>query len=116
VNAQVVSEKEIKAIEVFEDPTFKLYMSNGIATFQSSKGKKMVRTSQHTTTTEFTTPSAWSCQRTTLPGKLLYREMCEANLAWDGEFPETLTNSKWGKEWYEQFPEPYTVPRTLAPN
>ena len=67
----------------------------------------MVRTSQHTTTTEFTTPSAWSCQRTTLPGKLLYREMCEANLAWDGEFPETLTNSKWGERVVR------TVPRTL---
>jgi hypothetical protein len=40
--------------------------------------------------------------------------MCEANLAWHGEFPETLT--KWGKEWYEQFPERYTVPRTLVPN
>ena len=40
--------------------------------------------------------------------------MCEANLAWHGEFPETLT--KWGKEWYEQFPERYTVPRTLTPN
>ncbi|CAB4012528.1 Hypothetical predicted protein, partial [Paramuricea clavata] len=51
---------------------------------------------------------------TTLPGKLLYREMCEANLVWDGEFPETLTK-RW-KEWYEQFPERYTVPRTLAPN
>jgi hypothetical protein len=51
---------------------------------------------------------------TTLPGKLLYREMCEENLAWDGEFPETLMK-RW-KEWYEQFPERYTVPRTLAPN
>ena len=40
--------------------------------------------------------------------------MCEANLAWDGEFPEILTK-QW-KEWYEQFPERYTVPRTLAPN
>ena len=40
--------------------------------------------------------------------------MCEANLAWDGEFPETLTK-RW-KEWYEQFPERCTVPRTLAPN
>jgi hypothetical protein len=50
---------------------------------------------------------------TTLPGKLLYREMCEANLAWDGEFPETLTK-RW-KEWYEQFQERCTVPRTLAP-
>ena len=50
---------------------------------------------------------------TTLPGKLLYREMCEANLAWDGEFPENLTK-RW-KEWYEYFPEHYTVPRTLAP-
>ena len=51
---------------------------------------------------------------TTLPGKLLYREMCEANLAWDGEFPENLTK-RW-KEWYEYFPEHYTVHRTLAPN
>ena len=40
--------------------------------------------------------------------------MCEANLAWDGEFLETLTK-RW-KEWYERFPERYTVPRTLAPN
>ncbi|CAB4007533.1 Hypothetical predicted protein [Paramuricea clavata] len=40
--------------------------------------------------------------------------MCEANLAWDGEFPETLTE-RW-EEWYERFPERYTVPRTLAPN
>jgi hypothetical protein len=40
--------------------------------------------------------------------------MCEANLAWDGEFPETLT--KRGKEWYEQSSERYTVPRTLPPN
>jgi len=50
---------------------------------------------------------------TTLPGKILYREICEANLAWDGEFPEDLMK-RW-KEWYEHFPERYTVPRTLAP-
>ena len=51
---------------------------------------------------------------TTLPGKLLYREMCEANLAWDGEFPENLMK-RW-KDWYDHFPEHYTVPRTLAPH
>ena len=27
---------------------------------------------------------------TTLPGKILHREICEANFAWDGEFPEEL--------------------------
>ena len=50
----------------------------------------------------------------TLPGKLLYREMCETNLAWDGEFPNSLA-ARW-KEWYEQLPDCYAVPRTLAPN
>ena len=49
---------------------------------------------------------------TTLPGKILYRDIFEANLAWDGEFPEELMK-RW-KDWYEHFPERYTVPRTLA--
>ena len=61
VNAQLVSEKEIKAIEVFEDATFKLHKWH--CNISELEGKEIVRTSQHTTTTEFTTLSVWSCQR-----------------------------------------------------
>ncbi|XP_028415553.1 uncharacterized protein LOC114538695 [Dendronephthya gigantea] len=50
---------------------------------------------------------------TTLPGKLLYREMCESNLAWDGEFPQPLQR-RWN-DWYLRFPEVYEIPRTLTP-
>ncbi len=50
----------------------------------------------------------------TLPEKLLYCRICEANLAWDCELPKYLT-TPW-REWYERFPELYAVPRTLAPH
>ena len=165
MNAQVVSEKKTKAIEVFEDATFKLHKwhcniseleekgnisrqpatnDNGeettfakqqLGTNPESEAKLLGLSwdkSQDTLSVTTNKEEPASTKRgalsqlakvydplglvspTTLPGKLLYREMCEANLAWDGEFPETLTK-RW-KEWYEQFPERYTVPRTLAPN
>ena len=50
---------------------------------------------------------------TTLFGKLMYREMCEANFAWDGEFPETF-NKRW-EVWRAQMPKRYEVPRTSIP-
>ncbi|XP_028392667.1 uncharacterized protein LOC114517206 [Dendronephthya gigantea] len=51
---------------------------------------------------------------TTLVAKLLYREMCEEQLAWDEELNGSLKR-RW-KEWYENLPGQYTVPRTLAPH
>jgi transposase InsO family protein len=50
---------------------------------------------------------------TTLTGKLLFREMCEAGLSWDGEFPGEL-QERW-KAWYERLPERIEVPRPLTP-
>ena len=50
---------------------------------------------------------------TTLLGKLLYREMCEANFTWDGEFPE-IFRQRW-KEWCDRMPKSFSVPRPLAP-
>ena len=51
---------------------------------------------------------------TTLFGKLLYREMCEANFTWDGEFPEAF-QKKW-QEWCNRMPEWFSVSRPLAPH
>ena len=42
-------------------------------------------------------PLAGLVSPTTLLGKLLYREMCEANFTWDREFPE-IFRKRW-KEW-----------------
>ncbi len=50
---------------------------------------------------------------TTLFGKLLYREMCEAKFSWDVEFPEVF-QKKW-EEWCNRMPECFSVPRPLAP-
>ena len=50
---------------------------------------------------------------TMLTGKLLFREMCEASLSCDGEFPEELQR-RWG-DWYEKLPEWLEVPRPLTP-
>ena len=50
---------------------------------------------------------------TTLTGKLLFRKMCEANIPWDGEFPEEL-QKPW-RDRYENLPERLEVPRTLTP-
>ena len=50
---------------------------------------------------------------TTLFGKLLYCEMCEAKFSWDVEFPEVF-QKKW-EEWCNRMPECFSVPRPLAP-
>ena len=50
---------------------------------------------------------------TTLQGKIMYREICESNVAWDGEFPKPL--KKLWDNWSATLPEHVTIPRTLAP-
>ena len=50
---------------------------------------------------------------TTLVAKLLYREMCDEQLAWDEEFNSSMKR-RWLK-WYERLPCQFTIPRTLAP-
>ena len=50
---------------------------------------------------------------TMLTRQLLFREMCEASLSWDGEFPEELQR-QWG-DWYEKLPGWLEVPRLLTP-
>jgi hypothetical protein len=50
---------------------------------------------------------------TTLQGKIMYREICESNVAWDGEFPKPL-KKRWDN-WSATLPEHVTIPRTLAP-
>ena len=50
---------------------------------------------------------------TTLLGKIMYREICESNVAWDGELPKPL-KKRWD-DWSATLPEQFTIPRTLAP-
>ena len=57
-------------------------------------------------------PLGW-VSPTMLSGKVMFRETCEVNYTWDGEFPESF-RKRW-KDWYEQMPERYKVPRTLVP-
>lgn len=49
----------------------------------------------------------------TLLGKMVYREMCEAHLAWDSDLPDEM-RKRW-EEWSLQMLEHFTVPRSLAP-
>ena len=51
---------------------------------------------------------------TTLQGKILYRGMCEINIAWDSELPAEL-KKQW-IEWYSKLPSYIEVKRTLAPH
>ena len=48
----------------------------------------------------------------TLGGKLLYRDACEARVAWDAQLPGDLT-SRWAK-WERGLPGRVTAPRSLA--
>ena len=48
---------------------------------------------------------------TILQGKLLYREICEANVAWDGELPKPL-QKQWN-DWSINLAELFTVQRWL---
>ena len=50
---------------------------------------------------------------TTLVGKLIYRDVCDAKLPWDASLPQPLTK-RW-KEWNDSL-ETFTVPRSLAPH
>jgi hypothetical protein len=50
---------------------------------------------------------------TTLVGKLIYRDVCDAKLPWDASLPLPLTK-RW-KEWNDSL-ETFTVPRSLAPH
>ena len=50
---------------------------------------------------------------TTLIAKILYREMCEAKLPWDGELCEAMKR-RW-EEWGALISKKFTIPRTLAP-
>ena len=50
---------------------------------------------------------------TTLQGKIMYREICESNVAWDGELPKPL-KKRWDN-WSATLPEHFTISRTLAP-
>ena len=49
----------------------------------------------------------------TLVGKQIYREMCDAKVPWDGELPEEI--SKRWEAWQVGIPTDITVPRTFAP-
>ena len=48
----------------------------------------------------------------TLGGKLLYRDACDARVAWDAQLPHDLT-TKWTK-WESGLPERVTAPRSLV--
>ena len=48
----------------------------------------------------------------TLGGKFLYRDICDAKLAWDAKLPSNLMQS-WVR-WEEKLPSHVTVPRSLA--
>ena len=48
----------------------------------------------------------------TLGGKFLYRDICDAKLAWDAKLPSNLIQS-WVR-WEEKLPSHVTVPRSLA--
>ncbi len=50
----------------------------------------------------------------TLEGKVLFREMCEINVAWDHELPADLKRRWMG--WYSRLPNYIEVKRTLAPH
>jgi len=50
----------------------------------------------------------------TLGGKFLYRDICDAKLAWDAKLPSNLMQS-WVR-WAEKLPSHVTVPRSLAAN
>ena len=47
----------------------------------------------------------------TLVGKMMYRDACEARVAWDADLPNDLTN-KWTK-WERRLPSRVTAPRSL---
>ena len=49
---------------------------------------------------------------TTLGGKFLYRDICDAKLAWDAKLPSNLIQS-W-VSWEEKLPSHVTVPQSLA--
>ena len=49
---------------------------------------------------------------TTLGGKFLYRDICDAKLAWDAKLPSNLIQS-WVR-WEEKLPSHVTVPGSLA--
>ena len=51
---------------------------------------------------------------TTLLGKLLYREMCKANIAWNAELSAHL--KRLWHEWYSKLPRYFVVERGLAPH
>ena len=48
----------------------------------------------------------------TLGGKFLYRDICDAKLAWDAKLPSNLMQS-WVR-WEEKLPSHVSVPRSLA--
>ena len=49
---------------------------------------------------------------TTLVGKLIYRDVCDAKLPWDSNLPQPL--AKQWKEWNDSL-ETFTIPRSLVP-
>ncbi len=49
---------------------------------------------------------------TTLVGKLIYRDVCDAKLPWDSNLPQPLAK-RW-KEWNDSL-ETFTIPRSLVP-
>ena len=50
----------------------------------------------------------------TLGGKFLYRDICNAKLAWDAKLPSNLIQS-W-VSWEDKLPSHVTVPQSLAPH
>ena len=50
---------------------------------------------------------------TTLVAKLLYRDICDAKITWDGQLPDLLLK-RW-KDWRDSLTREYTVPRPLTP-
>lgn len=51
---------------------------------------------------------------TTLIAKLLYRDICDTKLSWDGRLPEPLLK-RW-KDWSDSLTENFTIPRPLTPH
>ena len=50
---------------------------------------------------------------TTLVAKLLYRDICDAKMTWDGQLPDSL--SKRSKDWRDSLTKEFTIPRPLMP-
>jgi hypothetical protein len=135
-NVEEVAEKKATTTEVFEDATFALHkwhsnreeLENDNAKSTSDVGPTYAKQQLGSNSSEAKllglpwdknedTLSALAkiydplgiVSPTTLQGKIMYREICESNVAWDGEFPKPLK-----KRWDNcsaTLPEHVTIPR-----